>query len=233
MTDPEIGNKNLFPDISEVSSAEPAINSDVLSKPSLTHNLMNGLLQTKMARVGVAAFTALGISASIETGLPEESNAKKSLNCDLGSIDHNSYICGFSRPDAVRRCLKNVRREPHNFKASFKESTSTVRDYTVGFRVEGMLGCDPIGDRKLSLVRMLRKGKDGEFESDSDVVTIRSNRNTTVKRELGDTIKCTPDMKGSAVKTELRASWEPIKGWPVPKGAKNLIVRSTNPKPIC
>ena len=76
-----------------------------------------------------------------------------------------------------------------------------------------MIGCDPAGVRTVTYFQELRNGPTGSF--------VRSGKSTTratnVRFLLRDTqtipLNCAADAPGSAVRTLVRLTWHPFKGW--------------------
>ena len=167
-------------------------------------------------RLHASIFVALIVGMAITGGLlvpaarSAVASASKRLECKVEDPNYNTVACG-PKKQVGQECAAVSHETPSPPSAGYEPgSTST---YRIRFQVEGMIGCDPAGVRTVTYFQELRNGPTGSF--------VRSGKSTTratnVRFLLRDTqvipYNCSVDAPGSAVRTVVRLTWRPFKGW--------------------
>jgi hypothetical protein len=156
-------------------------------------------------------------------------SALHGLHCDIELPSYNTVLCGLSKQKGGEYCAKVVHETPSPPSASYAPGSTWV--YRMRFQVEGLTGCNPAGVRTVTYFQELRNGPAGAFVR-SGKITVRA---TNVRFLLRDTqaipLNCSVDAPGSAVRTVVRLSWHPNKGWG--GGGRPPDELASKPESIC
>ncbi len=161
--------------------------------------------------------------------LGSTASASSTLHCNIELPSYNTDLCGQSKKKAGERCAEVSHETPSPPSAGYVPGSTS--EYRIRFQVEGMIGCDPAGVRTVTYFQELRNGATGSF--------VRSGKSTTratnVRFLLRDTqvipYNCSADTPGSAVRTLVRLTWRPDKGWG--GGGTPPDELTSTPKSIC
>jgi hypothetical protein len=154
-------------------------------------------------------------------------SASQRLDCRLGDPNYNTVACG-SRKKAGEHCAAAAR-DYHPITAGYEPGSTS--EYLIRFQVEGMIGCDPAGVRTVTYFQELRNSSAGPFVRSGKSTTKATNAGFLLRDTQAIPLNCSVDEPGSAVRTLVRLSWHPFKGWG--GGGRPPVEVASTPTPIC